>query len=151
MSFMLTTGLLTMDAERAFARALRARRRAAIGRRLRGERGSCGLAVYDEHAVAHAAARRRRRDRGEIPLYEIRGTTEPGRAKAFDGAFRPARGAARRWQRVWLAEHRGTVLPPISVVPVEDGYAIRDGHHRVSVALARGALTIDARVEAVPA
>ena len=96
-------------------------------------------------------ARRRRRDRGEILLCEIRGTTEPGRAKAFDGAFRPARGAARRWQRVWLAEHRGTVLPPISVVPVEDGYAIRDGHHRVSVALARGALTIDARVEAVPA
>ena len=42
------------------------------------------------------------------------------------------------------------MLPPISVVPVEDGYAIRDGHHRVSVALARGALTIDARVDAVP-
>jgi ParB-like chromosome segregation protein Spo0J len=41
------------------------------------------------------------------------------------------------------------VLPPISVVPVEDGYAVRDGHHRVSVARARGALTIDATVEAL--
>jgi hypothetical protein len=47
-----------------------------------------------------------------------------------------------------MAEHRGTVLPPISVVRVRDGYAVRDGHHRVSVARARGALTIDAAVEA---
>jgi hypothetical protein len=31
---------------------------------------------------------------------------------------------------------------------VDSGYAIRDGHHRVSVARARGALTIDATVEA---
>ena len=39
---------------------------------------------------------------------------------------------------------------PISVVPVGDGYAIRDGHHRVSVARARGALTIDAQVDVLP-
>jgi hypothetical protein len=32
-------------------------------------------------------------------------------------------------------------------VRVCDTYAVRDGHHRVSVALARGALTIDAVVE----
>ena len=38
-------------------------------------------------------------------------------------------------------------LPPIDVVRVCDAYAVRDGHHRVSVALARGALTIDAVVE----
>ena len=44
------------------------------------------------------------------------------------------------------------VLPPISVVAIGDAYAIRDGHHRVSVARARGALTIDATVErAAPA
>ena len=53
-----------------------------------------------------------------------------------------------RWERLWMAEHRGAVLPPISVVRVRDGYAVRDGHHRVSVARARGALTIDAAVEA---
>ena len=45
-----------------------------------------------------------------------------------------------------MAEQRGTLLPPISVVAVGDAYAIRDGHHRVSVARARGALTIDAIV-----
>ena len=38
---------------------------------------------------------------------------------------------------MWLANHRGTTLRPFSVVPVSDGYAIRDGHHRVSVAKAR--------------
>jgi hypothetical protein len=34
----------------------------------------------------------------------------------------------------------------ISVVQIGDAYAIRDGHHRVSVAKARGALTITALV-----
>jgi ParB-like chromosome segregation protein Spo0J len=33
------------------------------------------------------------------------------------------------------------------VVQVGDTYAVRDGHHRVSVARARGAATIDAIVE----
>ena len=87
----------------------------------------------------------------EIPLAAIRATLEPSRAALFDGCFRPAAAARSRWQRVWLAEHRGAVLPPISVVQVGDSYAIRDGHHRVSVARARGALTIDAVVEAVRA
>ena len=60
--------------------------------------------------------------------------------------FRPAKLAAFRWTRVWLAEQRGTVLPPISVARVGDGYAVRDGRHRVSVA--RGSDTIDATVDA---
>ena len=49
---------------------------------------------------------------------------------------------------MWLANHCGATLPPISVVPVSEGYAIRDGHHRVSVAKALGALTIRAVVAA---
>ena len=83
----------------------------------------------------------------EIPVEAISGTLEPSRAKLFDGCFRPAAAARSRWQRVWLAEHRGAVLPPISVVQLGDSFAVRDGHHRVSVARARGALTIDAIVE----
>ena len=72
----------------------------------------------------------------EIPLEQITGTLEPHRAAQFDAAFRPAAIVRERWTRVWLAEARGVVLPPISVVPAGDGYAVRDGHHRVSVALA---------------
>ena len=39
------------------------------------------------------------------------------------------------------------MLPPISVVPVGTKYAVRDGHHRVSVARARGAIAIDGVVD----
>jgi hypothetical protein len=84
----------------------------------------------------------------EIPLSEITGSLEPNRAAQFDPAFRPAPIARERWQRLWLAEARGASLPPISVVPAAGGYAVSDGHHRVSVALARGAVSIDAVVSA---
>ena len=146
---MLLTGSAQIDAERAFARAARARRRATVVRLLRRWPKWCGeLPVYDERRLGRAHAGRRIR---EIPLEDISGTVEPARALLFDRAFRPAAAARTRWQRVWLAEHRGALLPPISVVPVDDGYAVRDGHHRVSVARARGALTIDATVETAAA
>jgi hypothetical protein len=148
---MLMTGLPHIDAERAFTRAARARRRASMMRLLRREPKTCErLAVYDPAQIRRRGGATGRRIR-EIPLCAISGTLEPARAGLFDGAFRPASAARTRWERVWLAEHRGAELPPISVVPVDDGFAIRDGHHRVSVALARGALTIDATVESVPA
>ena len=87
-----------------------------------------------------------RRGIRDIPLDSIRGTLEPNRASQFDPDFRPASPARTRWERVWLAAERGVALPPIAVVPVGDGYAIRDGHHRVSVARARGACSITAIV-----
>src|SRR4051794_12157317 len=137
---MLLTGSPHIDAERAFSRAARGRRLAALTRRLRG------LDVVDERCLR---ARRQPpgRDIVEIPIAAINGTLEPSKADQFDVAFRPAPIARTRWQRVWLAEHLGRPLPPVSVVPVGDSYALRDGHHRVSVAVARGALTIDARID----
>jgi hypothetical protein len=143
---MLMTGAGHMDAEVAFTRASRGRKRAAIARRLRRQPAECGrLAVYDELKVPV----RRSTARGirTIPLSAIDGTLEPSRAAQFDRSFRPAEPARTRWQRVWLAEERGAVLPPISVVRVGDRYAVRDGHHRVSVARARGAVAIDAAIE----
>ena len=137
------TGTAHLDAERAFDRAARSRRRAAVARWLRRKPGD-RLHVYRESRPGGAVARGIR----EIPLDRIRGTLEPSKARLFDGGFRPAPRARARWQRLWLAEHRGTGLPPIAVVPVGGAYAISDGHHRVSVALARGALTIDATVSA---
>jgi hypothetical protein len=143
----LMTGSAQVDAERAFSRVARGRRRAALARRLRRQPDACGrLEVYDERAVRRVDAAPPRGIR-TVPIDAIRGTVEPSRAAQFDRSFRPAPIARVRWQRVWLAEHRGAVLPPVSVVPVGDGYAVRDGHHRVSVARARGALTIDATVD----
>jgi hypothetical protein len=137
-----------IEAERAFSSASRARRRASLTRRLRGYTAACGrLAVHDETTLgaASAAAGLGRR---EIPLDAINATLEPNRAEHFDREFRPAAPTRSRWQSVWMAEQRGTLLPPIAVVRVGDAYAVRDGHHRVSVARARGALTIDAIVSA---
>ena len=132
-----------LEADRAFTAASRARRRAALLSRVRGlGRAMRGLPVYDE------AVERRSRPRAvtEIPIEAIAGTTEPNRAAQFDQQFRPTPPTRSRWERVWLALQQGVTLPPISVVQIGDAYAIRDGHHRVSVAKARGALTIDALV-----
>jgi hypothetical protein len=132
-----------LEAERAFTRISRARRRATILSRVRRAGRLCGLAVIDETRRTGSASSRGVR---EIPLEAIKGTTEPNRAAQFDHEFRPAKLTRCRWQSVWLAFHRGATLPPISVVQVGDAYAIRDGHHRVSVAKALGALSIRAVV-----
>jgi ParB-like chromosome segregation protein Spo0J len=47
-----------------------------------------------------------------------------------------------------MAFNRGASLPPITVVRIGEAYAIRDGHHRVSVARANGAVSIPANVVA---
>jgi hypothetical protein len=134
-----------LEADRAFKRASRARRRAAFVSCLRRGARLCGLAVFDETRRSGSASARGVR---EIPLDAIKGTTEPNRAAQFDHEFRPASLTKCRWQSVWLAFHRGATLPPISVVQVGDAYAIRDGHHRVSVAKALGVPSIRALVAA---
>jgi hypothetical protein len=100
---MLATGSGIIDAERAFARANRARRRAALMRLLRRQPSECGrLPVFDELCTALERVARRA-GRREIPLCSIRGTLEPSRATQFDPDFRPAPIARSRWQRFWLA------------------------------------------------
>jgi len=141
---MLMTGSGRIDAQRAFTRLARARRRASIVSRLRRCTACSRLRVYDRAAARASAAGGIR----EIPLDAISGTLEPSRATQFDSDFRPAPLTQARWQRVWMAMQAGVSLPPISVVPTRDGYAVRDGHHRVSVAKARGAVSIDATVDA---
>ena len=134
----------TAEAQGAFGAVSRARRRAALRCRVLARRCGCdGLPVLDGRTPVGGAGPARVR---QIPLAAITATVEPNRAAQFDREFRPAATARERWMRIWLAEHRGTVLPPVSVVRVGDAYAVRDGHHRVSVAKARGAVAIDALV-----
>lgn len=139
-----SSGWSAAEGERAFAKAVRARRRAALVRRFRRCCAECArLVVHDAQRLGGSRVRHGVLD---IPLDAIKGSLEPNRAADFDGEFRPSRTTRSRWLSVWAAEQRGTVLPPIAVAPFGDGYAIRDGHHRVSVARARGALTITAVV-----
>jgi hypothetical protein len=80
-----------------------------------------------------------------VPLAQIVGTEDRG--DDFDAAFRPLRKHNRdRWIGVAAARRTGSVLPPVDLVQDRDGYYVRDGHHRISVAKAVGQLEIEARV-----
>lgn len=89
-------------------------------------------------------------DRGTqtIPIASIVGSV--GRYRDFDRAFLPLEGAdAGRWQRLDVALNELRPLPPIDVYKVGDVYFVSDGNHRVSVAKANGAVSIDAHVTEV--
>jgi hypothetical protein len=132
-------GFTAAEAERAFGKAVRAGRRPSLTRRMLRRCIECAkLGVFGTGRSAGHGVR-------DIPIDAIAGTLEPQRG-GFDSEFRPTARTRRRWTSIWLAEHRGVALPPISVASVAGAYAVRDGHHRVSVAQARGALTIAAVV-----
>jgi hypothetical protein len=70
-----------------------------------------------------------------------------GRTGEFDARFYPRdERTAARWQSVATARYRDLALPPVELILVEDTYYVRDGHHRVSVAVARSEWYIEARV-----
>ena len=103
---MLPTGSDHIDAQRAFARMVRSRRRAALTRSLR--RRACGarLRVIADGELAG----RRVPARGgtlEIPLDAIAGTLEPSRAQTFDERFRPPRRRRPALGACLVAEQRG--------------------------------------------
>ena len=130
-----------VDAQTAFARAQRRRRRDRILRR-----ASHRLPSIDEK-LAGTPPSIRHADRLEaIPLESIVGTAETAKTRSFDRRFRPPSSSRRRWERLWMAGRRGESLPPISVYRVSGRHFVRDGHHRVSVAHALGMVAIDAQV-----
>jgi hypothetical protein len=70
-----------------------------------------------------------------------------GRSEDFDGHFRPLKTHTRdRWYSVARAQAKGVPLPAIDLIQVGDDYYVRDGNHRVSVAKARGQVSIDANI-----
>ena len=147
-----------MPAETGFPRAdvadefLRVRRRQALARlvqRLRRAPDDVNVILpLDE--VLDALGRRGERRLGlqTIRLDTIVGTVDSSRD--FDRRFRPTSGRVReRWERLALAQRRGESIPPIEVYRVGDLHFVQDGHHRVSIAMAEGAKTIDAYVTEV--
>lgn len=81
----------------------------------------------------------------EVALDDIRGTEF--RQDDFDDRFHPLSDKTRqRWQSVAKAFEVGVDLPPVELIQVGQTYFVRDGHHRVSVARARGQITIMAEV-----
>ena len=125
-------GVSRIEAERAYRRI--ARRRAGA------------LAYLPDDAGWAASAPRRTLGVQPIAVDSIAGSTDRHKAESFDAAFRPPRWSRERWLQLWLAAHGGGALPPIAVYRVGDKHFVRDGHHRVSVARALGAASIDASV-----
>jgi hypothetical protein len=141
------TGNLLIDAETAFARQSRRRRRERAIGWLRRRPAECGrLASLQQVLGAAPPPRRRAAGLQAIPLQSVVGTAEPAKARSFDGRFRPRESSRARWERLWMASRRGAPLPPISVFRFGDEHFVDDGHHRVSVANALGMAAIDAEV-----
>jgi hypothetical protein len=143
------TGLLWVDVEDDFSRARRRHVLARLAGWLRRRPGDAGRILSFDEVVAALGWR------GEhyLGLQIIRLDTVAGTAgsrREFDRSFRPASGRVReRWERLDLAQRRGAAMPPIEVYRVGDLHFVKDGHHRVSVALATGRKTIEAYVTEV--
>jgi hypothetical protein len=81
----------------------------------------------------------------EIELDKIVGSV--GRYRDFTRTFLPKNDLTKeRWQRVDGATHDMAGTPPIEVFKIGGVYFVRDGNHRVSVAQAHKAKTIQAYV-----
>ncbi|GAA1455653.1 chromosome partitioning protein ParB [Williamsia maris] len=69
------------------------------------------------------------------------------RTRDFDRYFRPTSARVRaRWQRLAAAQRRGESVPPIILYRIGSMHFVVDGHHRVSIAIARRIKTLDAYV-----
>ncbi len=80
-----------------------------------------------------------------VALKRIIGSEQ--RADDFDCAFHPLKTHLRdRWVSVAMAYRQYLSLPPVKLIQIGEHYFVRDGHHRVSVALALGQIDIEAEV-----
>lgn len=143
------TGFPRADAENDFLRARRRQVLSRLGVRLRGGPDDVNLVLPFDDVVA-ALGRRGESSLGlqSIRLDSVVGTVDSRRD--FDRLFRPTSSRVRaRWERLALAQRRGESVPPIDVYRIGDLHFVKDGHHRVSVALATGQKTIDAYVTEV--
>ena len=141
------TGNLIIDAQTAFSREQRRRRRQrALGWLTRRPGGAQCLRLLDQALGSTPPSGRRATGLEAIPLASIVGTAESAKARTFDGRFRPVPSSRRRWERLWIAGRRGAALPAISVYRLDGQHFVRDGHHRVSVAHSLGMASIDAEV-----
>jgi len=143
------TGFPRSDVENDFLRARRGQVLARLAQRLRREPDDVNVILpFDEVLAALGQQGERRLGLQTIRLSAVVGTVDSTRD--FDRRFRPTSARVReRWERLALAQRRGEPIPPIDVYRVGDLHFVRDGHHRVSIAMATGATTIEAYVTEV--
>jgi hypothetical protein len=140
-----STGLPSADAQDDFLRARRRARLARLATFLRLESDDVNVILpYEEVVAALGRVGKRQLGLQTIQLASIVGTVD--RRRGFDRAFRPSAQVRERWERIAEARRRGEGMPPIDAIRIGEAHFVRDGHHRVSVALAQGDSVIDANV-----
>jgi hypothetical protein len=84
-----------------------------------------------------------------VPVRSVVGTM--ARADDFDRLFRPLNPDVRRRRRrlARSPDQANVRLSPLSLIRVGDLYFVDDGHHRISIAHARGQIAVDAHVRAI--
>jgi hypothetical protein len=144
----LDTGVTWVDVEDDFHRARRQHELDRLVSWLRREPADTSLLQFDEVVRVLGFAGEYYLGVRTIRLDTVVGTVEATRD--FDRRFRPASDRDReRWEQLDLAERDGAVIPPIEVYRVGGLHFVKDGHHRVSVAMATGQEMIDADVTEV--
>ncbi len=105
------------------------------------------LVSLSEVTAPGACLSRRSNGLQSVEIGQISGSVNPGRTNDFDGEFRPLRGHTRdRWVNLAAIRSNGRKLPPVALIQVQGAYFVQDGHHRISVARARGEQRIEAHV-----
>lgn len=143
------TGFPRADVENDFLRVRRRQVLSRLAHKLRREPDDVSLVLPFDEVVAALG------NRGEhylglqtIKLDSVVGSVDSTRD--FDRRFRPTSSRVRdRWERLALAQLRGEAMPPIDVYRIGDLHFVKDGHHRVSIAIAAGRKEIDAYVTEV--
>lgn len=126
-----------------FEAARRAAAMAALLRPLTGQR----VELLPFEAVREGLRLRHLVDRGiqDVPLERIVGSV--GRERDFTRAFLPRDEALReRWEELEGVAEGAVGFPAVELYRVGEAFFVVDGHHRVSVARALGATSIEARV-----
>lgn len=127
-------------AARSFDRRFAAGKLAQFFSRLSGQSNLLKVLAHQPEA-----ANRRTGATLDIPIDQIVGSVS--RSQDFDAHFNPLQIHDReRWISVAAARRSGVILPAVELVRGDDGYYVRDGHHRISVAKAMGQVVIEARI-----
>jgi hypothetical protein len=146
---MVDTGYDRADAENDFQRARRRQILSQVALQLQGKSAeSSEMLLFDDVVAALGRTSERALGLQIVPLSTIVGSVD--RARDFDCWFHPrARVNRQRWIQLALAQRRGEFIPPIDLYRIGELHFVRDGHHRVSVALALRLRTIDGYVAEV--
>ena len=131
------------QASAAFESALRRGKARALRQRLLGRAGGLRHLPPADATTARRPAHEARVV--NVQLSQIVGSE--GRVGDFDSAFNPLNDHTRdRWISIAAAIRAGATLPPVELIQAADGYYVRDGHHRISVAKATGQTSIESRI-----